>query len=52
LVVEFHSLYCDVSKCHRPLAASGLERDKILRASPNMTLEMYVNGRGKDFGSR
>jgi len=47
LVIEFHPLHCDIDACRRSLAASGLEREKILRTSPTTVLEMYANGRGE-----
>ena len=47
LVIEFHPLHCDVAECRRLLAANGLEREAILRATPDVILEMYRNGRGE-----
>jgi FkbM family methyltransferase len=52
LVIEFHPLHCDIGECRRSLAASGLERERIFRTSPNMILEMYANGWGKHVRSR
>ena len=46
LVIEFHPTHCDIAECRRSLATSGFEREKILRTSPTMTLEMYANRRG------
>lgn len=52
LVIELHSLRCDIEECRRALAASGFERVSILRNSSAVVLETYLNHREGDLGSK
>jgi FkbM family methyltransferase len=52
MVIEFHPFHCDLVECRRSLAASGFEREKVLRETPHIILETHVNGKAEHYAAR